>query len=127
LKGSGCGLIEVLPRHLPGRTKVNNKNTEVAYVSAEIRIEYLPNTILDSYLYSYPRIKDLGRGGIISERCYFVIRMLLFCFQVTLYIHTSVRGLVTLRWYFDHQTAGMYGMVKVLKMYCSVKISSSLM
>jgi hypothetical protein len=58
LEKSGCGLIEVLSRELPGGTEEIHKKNPVSIVSvpAEAGTEHLPNTSLERYLYTSPFI-----------------------------------------------------------------------
>jgi hypothetical protein len=49
-EGSGRGLIEVLPRDLPGGTKENHKKpVRIAGVPVKIRTKRLPNISLDQW------------------------------------------------------------------------------
>jgi hypothetical protein len=51
MEGTGCGLIEVLFRHLPGGARESSVRT--TGVPAEIRTENYPNTSLERYRYTY--------------------------------------------------------------------------
>jgi hypothetical protein len=52
LKGSGCGLNEVLSGHLSQGTGWNSENLMIAGDPVEIRSENLPNTSLEFCLYT---------------------------------------------------------------------------
>jgi hypothetical protein len=53
LEGSGRGLIKVFFRHLPGWPEAYGRiSVRIDAVSAKVRIENLPNTNLQPYLYT---------------------------------------------------------------------------
>jgi hypothetical protein len=49
LKGSSCGLIEILAQHLHGGTEKNHVNVRIAGVIPEVQTKYLLNTSLEHY------------------------------------------------------------------------------
>jgi hypothetical protein len=49
LKGSNCGLIEILTQHLSGGTEKYHVNVRIADILPEIQTKYLLNTSLEHY------------------------------------------------------------------------------
>jgi hypothetical protein len=43
LKGSSCGLIEILAQHLPGGTEKSHVNVRIAVVVPEVQTKYPQN------------------------------------------------------------------------------------